>query len=42
MHKENLKNGLSSLKDSNLIWNIFGAKIIIRDISDNKAQRKGA
>lgn len=33
------KKGLSSLKEANLIWEVFCAKII-RDISDIKTQRR--
>lgn len=36
------ENSLSSLKDSNLIWHRFRAKIIIKDISDIKTQRQRA
>lgn len=38
--KKKKKKGLSSLKEANLIWEVFCAKIIIRDISDIKTQRR--
>ena len=38
--KKKKKNALSFLKESDLIWDIFYAKIIIRDINDIKTQRR--